>query len=302
MKVAYIILAHNYPEQLLRLVDQLNTDKTSFFIHIDKSSDRKIFKQISAELMDFPNVFFLKRYNSKWGSFGIVKATLKVINSIVETGICFDYIILLSGQDYLIKSNTYIKMFLQENQGKEFIEYFSLPDKRWGEHGGLKRIDSWHFSWRNKYFDIPEKQKFQSYIASLLYSLVILLLPKKRKLIEGYAIYGGSQFWCLTGECIKWINIFVQQNPKFVKRFHYTFCPDEIFFQTIILNSHFKDKVVNNNLKYIDWGNVNSCHPMILDKNDVEKIRQSEKLFARKFDPTKDSDILDMIDQMILSE
>ncbi|WP_442939850.1 beta-1,6-N-acetylglucosaminyltransferase [Nostoc sp.] len=77
-------------------------------------------------------------------------------------------------------------------------------------------------------------------------------LVKKRKLPEGFAIYGGSQFWCLTGECIKWINIFVKQNPKFVKRFNYTYCTDEVFCQTLVLNSPFKDKVINDNLKYID--------------------------------------------------
>lgn len=70
-------------------------------------------------------------------------------------------------------------------------------------------------------------------------------LVKKRKLPEGFALYGCSKFWCLTGECIKLINIFVKQNSKFVKRFNYTYCANEICFQPIILN--FKDKVVNDN-------------------------------------------------------
>jgi len=299
MRIAYIILAHNYPEQLMRLIYKLNTDETSFFIHIDKKTDGKIFNQIFTELHKLPNVFFVKRYNSGWGSFDIVKATLEGINSIVKTGIDFDYVIHLSGQDYLIKSNSYIKMLLQKNQEKEFIEYFPLPCGKW-RGGGLRRIEYWHIRWNNKYFCIPEKEEFKSPLASLLYSFLILLLPKKRKLPEGFAIYGGSQFWCLTGECVKWINNFVKHNPKFVKRFNYTFCTDEIFFQTLILNSPFKDKVVNDHMRYIDWGDVNAHHPRILDKNDFEKIRQSKKLFARKFDTSKDSDILDMIDKTIL--
>ncbi|WP_298911281.1 beta-1,6-N-acetylglucosaminyltransferase [uncultured Nostoc sp.] len=300
MRIAYIILAHNYPEQLARLIFKLNTDDVSFFIHIDKKTDKTIYSQIFNQLNKLSNVFFVKRYNSHWGSFNLVKATLEAINLIGKTGLEFDYVIFLSGQDYLIKTNAYIKRFLEENQGKEFIEYFPLPDSQWKE-GGLIRIEYWHIFWNDQYFCIPEKREFKSPIVSLLYSFLILPLVKKRKLPEGFAIYGGSQFWCLTGECIKWINIFVKQNPKFVKRFNYTYCTDEIFFQTLILNSPFKDKVVNDNLKYIDWGgDINAYHPIILEKKDFEKIRQSEKLFARKFDPRKDSDILDMIDKMIL--
>jgi hypothetical protein len=300
MKIAYIILAHHYPEQLIRLVSRLNTDEVSFFIHIDKKTDNDIYQQIVGQLNELPNVFFAKRCNSYWGDFGILEATLEAINSIVKTEINFDYVILLSGQDYLIKSNEYIQMFLEGNQGKEFIEYFSLPSSKW--NGGLQRIEYWFLAGNNRYYCIPKEGEFKSYIGSLLYSFFILFLPKKRKLPEGFTIYGGSQFWCLTGECVKWINIFAKQNPKFVKRFHYTFCPDEIFFQTVVLNSPFKDKVVNDNLKYIDWGNNDGCHPMILDKNDFEKIRESKKIFARKFDKNKDLDILDMIDEMILSK
>ncbi|WP_152588578.1 beta-1,6-N-acetylglucosaminyltransferase [Nostoc sphaeroides] len=299
MKIAYIILAHNYPQQLGRLLSKLNRDDVSFFIHIDKKADSKIYDHIWTQFNDFKNVFFIKRYNSGWGSFDAVRATLEGIKLIIETGTYFDYVIHLSGQDYLIKSNTEIRKFLQNNQGREFIEYFPLPCSKW-RGGGLRRIEYWHIRWKNDYFCIPEKQEFKSPIASFFYSFLILLLPKKRKFIKGFALYGGSAFWCLTGECVKYINDFVKQNPKFVNRFNYTLLADELFYQILILNSPFKDKVVNDHMRYIDWGDVNAYHPRILEKQDIEKIRQSEKLFARKFDTSKDSDILDMIDEMIL--
>ncbi len=299
MRIAYIILAHNYPEQLTRFITQLNTDDVSFFIHIDKKADSKIYNHVFTQFNKFPNVFFLKRYNSGWGSFDAVRATLEGIKTIVKTGNYFDYVIHLSGQDYLIKSNTQIHTFFQENKGKEFIEYFPLPCSKW-LGGGLRRIEYWHIRWNDDYFCIPKQREFKSPIASFFYSLLILLLPKKRKLPQGTTLYGGSAFWCLTGECVKYINDFVRQNPKFVNRFNYTLLADELFYQILVLNSPFKDKVVNNHMRYIDWGDVNAYHPRILEKKDFEKIRQSEKLFARKFDARKDSDILDMIDKMIL--
>jgi hypothetical protein len=298
MKIAYIVLAHKYPEQLVRLISQINTNDVSFFVHIDKKVGRNIYSQIVTKLKDFPNVSFIKRYNSPWGSFNLVRATLEGIKSIVETGTPFDYVVYLSGQDYPIKSNKQINQFFQENQGKEFLEYFTLPHSVW-KGSGFRRVEYWHIYWNNEWFCIPEKREFQSPINSFLYSFLTLILPKKRKFPEDFPLYGGSTFWCLTADCAKWVNNFVKQNPKFVARFNYTYITDEVFFQTLLLNSPFKDKIVKNNLKYIDWGKVDAINPRILDKNDFEKITKSEKLFARKFDITLDAEILDMIDQNI---
>ena len=46
MNIAYIILAHKYPRQLIRLVNRLNTEKTYFLIHIDKKTNNDIYQEI----------------------------------------------------------------------------------------------------------------------------------------------------------------------------------------------------------------------------------------------------------------
>ena len=78
--------------------------------------------------------------------------------------------------------------------------------------------------------------------------------------------------------------------------------PDEIFFQTILLNSPFQRMAVNDNLRYIEWPNPDSGSPVILCKGDFGKLISSPKLFARKFDVTVDADVLDLIDQEILAD
>ncbi|MEH2119361.1 beta-1,6-N-acetylglucosaminyltransferase [Nostoc sp.] len=298
MRIADVILVHKYLEQLVRLIEQLNTEHVSFFIHIDKKADDKFYHQVLIQLKDFPNVSFIKRHSSAWGSFNIVKASLEGIKSIVETGTYFDYVIHLSGQHYSIKSNEQIKKFFQENKGKEFIQCSLIPNPGYS----LTRLECWYFPGKNRGFRIFGEYKFKSRINSFLYSLLILLIPKRRKFPKGFALYGGSAFWCLTGESIKWINDFVKQNPKFVNRFNYTYCPDELFYKILIANSPFKENIINTRLTYLEWPKINTFHPKILEKNDFDKIRDSEKLFARKFDMTIDPDILDMIDKMILSQ
>ena len=50
------------------------------------------------------------------------------------------------------------------------------------------------------------------------------------------------------------------------------------------MNSKFKDKVICEDLRYIDWDTRNGNCPANLDESDFDKVVSSNKLFARKID------------------
>jgi hypothetical protein len=50
------------------------------------------------------------------------------------------------------------------------------------------------------------------------------------------------------------------------------------------MNSNFRQKVVNDNLRYIDWVSRNGNNPANLDDSDYNKIVTSDSIFARKFE------------------
>jgi Core-2/I-Branching enzyme len=305
MIIAYVILAHKEPEQLIRLVHRLNPEKNIFFIHIDKKADNEVYKKTNHGLGHLSNVYFLKRHQCFWGDFSLVKATIEGINMLLARKIPFDWLILLSGQDYPIKSNDQIEKFLVKHQGTSFIEYFPLPNFNddWNsENGGLDRIEYWNFVLFNKRFRFTDKPIDCSRELLIPLPSWPLLFARKRKFPEGLNPYGGGQWWCLPRECIEYIRKFMGSNSSFVHFFYHVHIPDEIFFQTIILNSPFKNSVVNDNLRHIDWSSDRE-DPAILGKTDFENILESSKslnLFARKFDASKDMGVLDMIDQKIL--
>ena len=318
MKIAYIVLAHKYPEQLKRLIIKLDNEETSFFIHIDKKTSNKVYNQIVSSLSHLPNVYFLNRYKCYWGGFGLVKATIQGIKEIFDRNISFDWLILLSGQDYPLKTNSQIKKALEKNEGKLFLthyDYLIPPDKKWPTSGS-DRIDYWHFCLSNYVrFVFPAKLTANSYLRykilkrpwlqfiSFLYSCLFFWLPlKKRKFPEGFKPFIGSQFWCLSRDCVEYIHVFVQQNPDFINFFMYVDIPDEMFFQTVVLNSPFKERVVNDNLFCIDWDNINQTYPKVFVKTDFDRLISSSKLFARKFDMIRDVDILNLLDQKLLSD
>ena len=60
---------------------------------------------------------------TEWGGFGLVEATLRAMADVSRAG-NFDKIILLSGQDYPIKSNEEIDQYFQDSKFNIFMDHF----------------------------------------------------------------------------------------------------------------------------------------------------------------------------------
>lgn len=281
MKLAFVILAHKHPEQILRLVKSLNSEENHFFIHIDKRAE-SVFVETQKLFVSIPNVFLVdQRYACRWGQFSIVNATLSCLRQLCSTQKSYDYVFLISGQDYPIKPLSEVKRFLEKNWSQQFIEAFPMAEpNKWTEAGGpyqaMTRVSNWHFFLRSRHF----------------------LLPLPRKIPNSLVPYGGSQWWALTGDCVQWVVNYLNTNPGVVNYFKYTFIPDESFFQTLVCNSPFKEAVANRNLTYIDWENPNPTPPRVMTVEDIVALRNSNLLMARKFEPGRSDKVMDLLDQL----
>jgi hypothetical protein len=283
MNLAYIIMAHKQPQQLKRLISALQTDTASFFIHINKEAE-STYQEAVELLKDIPNVYFVPRRAAFWGHPSLVKAALSGLRAAVESGIRYDYISLLSAQDYPIKSIEEIERFFKQNAGKQFIDYGPVDQTNPQAVGirpwsAISRIQSWYFMYRSKRLYIPLKQK----------------LP------YDYVPYLGYLWWSFSREFAEYVIHFLDTHPKYIRFFDHIFISDEFFFQTLLLNSPFKQAAVNDDLRFADWDNHNPTVPAILMESDFERLQSTHHLFARKFDTARDSAILDLIDEKILS-
>ena len=127
-----------------------------------------------------------------------------------------------------------------------------------------------------------------------------LHIPIRRRLPFDLKPYGGSQWWCLSRDCLAYIDDFAGRRPGAFGYFRNVFIPDESIIQTIVSNSPFGERVISDDLRYVDWERPNPKYPRTLDVTDFERIRASDKPFARKFDMRRDGDILDLIDRELL--
>ncbi len=282
MKIAHLILAHNQPVQLARLIGSLQHTDADIYIHLDAKADVKKF----AELQAFPQVFFIqKRVKVYWGSFSMVQATLNSFEEISRTGTKYGYLNLLSGQDYPLKSPQFIHDFLELNKGSIFMNYL-LFEPDWQE--AIPRINKYHFN----YYNIPGR--------FILQNLVNRVLPA-RKIPDQWTPVGRSQWFTIPMECVIYILEFWKRNKQFERFMKLTWGPDEFVFQTILYNSIHRSRMVNNDLRYIDWS-AGGASPKTLTMADAGKLTDPQKLFARKFDISKDVQVLDHIDRFYINK
>lgn len=297
LRVAYLILAHRYPEQIVRLIKRLDSESATFLVHLDRKTDDRIYHWLVQQLGGAANVHFVRRYTCYWAGFGIVQATIQGIRDVIEKRVPFDYLALLTGQDYPIKTNEYIRQFFQERKGVSFISHNPFPYDEWKcEDGGWDRVRLWHIRSRGRYFVFPRRRAFENRALNLTWNTAARLFPVRRHFPEGFHPYGGAQPWCLYAAHVRQIYEFMRRNRRFVRFFRFVNVADEIFFQTIVGNSRYAKELQNDTLTYVEWYRPGA----ILRSSDFGVLRSTYHLFARKFDATVDAAILDRIDRELL--
>lgn len=284
MKLFYLLLVHKDLDHVARMIDALEHPEAVFFLHIDAKVPIEDISR--SELSERSAVhFIIPRLNIRWGGFNIVKATLSLMQAAAERQEK-GYFILLSGQDFPLVPGKKIFQHLERTYGTEYLEHWHIPYNKWGMSGGMDRL---LFNWyideigMTQSFAFFEKQKEAG---------------QQRKLPEGLEFYGGSQWWCFTYECVKYILDVVEKDKPLTRFFRYSYIPDEMFFHTLVMNAPFRDNVKNNNLRFIRWYD-NTPSPRVLVSGDRRAIIASGKFWARKFHSAQSQQLLDTLEKRI---
>ena len=276
MKLAYLILAHKEPLQIKRLVNRLSDPLVDIYIHVDNKAPLHLFKNVIGST----NVYFVKkRENVNWGGFSIVKATLHGFKEIVESSIKYDFVTLLSGEDYPLKSNEQIAHFFNQHKGKAFMEFLSIEND-WQE--AIPRLKKYFLT----DYAFPGSTKLETWLNKML---------PVRKPPLNFEYVGRSQWFSISGEQVMYLYDFLKKQKAFYLFFCFVWGSDEFVFQSILYNSIYKQEMINDNLRYIDWSE-GGASPKSLTIRDATKLLSSDKLFARKINFSNAQDLMDIID------
>jgi hypothetical protein len=277
MKIAHLILAHNNPLQLARLIDRLKHPEADIYIHLDAKASTEQFTEILAS----PQVYLIQnRIKVYWGSYSIVQATVNSFAEILAAKKDYHYINLLSGNDYPLKSAEAINQFFTHYADHIFMEYLTETSAWW--QSIKTRVTRFHLT------DYHFTGCY--YVQTMMNAMLPL-----RTAPAGLTLVGRSQWLTVTSEAAQYVVDYLKENPKVKRFFRLSWGADEIAIQTILFNSPLKHKIVNNNYRYIDW-NGQKDSPKTLTMNDADKLLKSGCLYARKFDMAKQPAIMDYLD------
>lgn len=283
MRIAHLIMVHKSAEQVERLLSALQHEEADYYIHVDKNSDISEFQHLAS----LPRVcFIINRYLGRWASFRFVEAIVESVREILASGHAYDFINLLSGQDYPIKPTSTIHKCLAQFIGHSFLSIEPQGSAWW--YGAIQRVEQYH----SVYYKFNGQYQIQRLVNSVL---------PKRQFPLSYSLYGSANgsWWTMSAACATYLVRFMDEHPEIHRFGRFTWGPDEFMIATILMNSPFKETIINENYRYIDWS-AGGANPKVLTLEDAEALERSPKFFARKFDTNHSKEVLDFIDRTLL--
>lgn len=288
-KHAYLIAAHSQFELLKKLIVLLDDERNDIYIHVDQKV--KDFTPEEFEgLTEKSNIFFTKRTSVTWGGYSQINCELILLKSAVKRK--YAYYHLISGVDLPLMTQNEIHTFFSEHPGVEIVG-FENPEIK---PSYLSRFQQYHFF----------QDKVGRTRSPLYYSEAVSLrlqeklgVNRTRKFIRKYHVntfQKGTNWFSITHDLAEYV---LSKEKEIHDMFQNTFCCDEIFLQTIVANSPFKDKLFYkgfgsylSTMRYVDWTRGS---PYTFQLKDYDELMASKCFFARKFDLNVDRDIVEKI-------
>lgn len=284
-KHAYLIMAHAQPELLKRLLCLLDDERNDIYLHIDKKTEDFPVDEMKNAVKK-AGLVFTERTDVRWGSYSQINCEMVLLKEAVKTEHAYYH--LLSGADLPIKTQSEIHAFFEKYEGMEFVDE-DLPKIN---ETALARVKYAHHFY-GKAGSIRD-------ILGALETKLQRILGVDRTKKEGNVIFQKGRNWfSITHGLAK---LVVEKEVWIRKVFEKSVCGDELFLQTIARNSEFALEICNPNThpeipdtRYIDWERGSNNNPYTFREQDFEELKESQSLFARKFDRKIDQNIIEKV-------
>lgn len=277
MRHAWLILTHGNFEILEKQLRFLDSETADFFIHVDAKTDFD--EERFLAIPKNSRVTFVPRRRISWGHFAIAEAELALLRAAVPGG--YDYYHLLSGVDVPVKSRAYIEEYFTRAPGTNYVNFLAPEISR----ADLYRVKFYYPMQRCNIRKPAIRRALRNCSAAVQLGFGV---DRTRRLPDGFMFQKGAQWFSITHALAAYL---LEKENEIRSIFSDTYCPDEMFVQTEIVNSPFRDTLPENAfrndyascLRYIDWERGN---PYTFTDADLAELLSTPEtaLFARKFD------------------
>jgi Core-2/I-Branching enzyme len=304
-----VVLSHVNPPQVIRLIRVLlgGSGHSRVVLHHDETSSH-----LDPQLLsEFSKVHRIRSIPIAWGNFSLVDVVLRAIEWSLSH-LEFDWLVLLSGQDYPIRPLPEIERFLATTSYDGFLKGFPL-----GSRPETAREDYQRYLYR--YYRVPAPSRLfprpgradstGATVARRLREAQPMFSLKRgpsgvfvgiRRLHlpfdDQFRWYRGSTWFTLSRRSVEALHGFARSNARLMRYFGRMWIPEESFVPTVLLNQP-DLRLYLDHLRFIRFRG--GRHPDILSSEDADEVLSSGKHFGRKFDSNVDGRILDLIDARV---
>ena len=244
-----------------RFISHLPKD-WAIYIHVDKKSDISI-----SSIDSRAHVYSL--FKIYWGGKEHLDAMLALLKEASHSSEVFDYYHILSGEDYwCCRPEDFDKYFSSPHS---YLYIHRLPWNGWFRGGyellQYKQLASFGdvrkgvMSWLNRAVKWTQK-----------------LLGIKQPL-PNYPLFCNVVGWSLHRSAVE-VVLNSEISADLERRMKNTLDSEELFFATVLMNSHIKESIINTPHRYVDWSSVPA--PKVLGYDDLDTALASDAVFCRK--------------------
>lgn len=279
MKHALLITAYKDFELLYRMIKQYcNQYQFDCYIHVDKKSF--VSKAWIQKIESLGHVKVIQKYRINWGSYLHPKAFVELLKMAKDDS-DYDFYHFISANTFVGKSPKEVDTFFENNKEKNFIEIIPFKGTE-----SEKAIEEWY-----KYYHYPFLYNKKGRLHRLwdYFEMYYIRLQKKLGVCRNVDFSFKGYVYChINKEFAAYLLSYLEAHKEYFNLVKYCHVGEEFFFQNIIMNSPYSKSVVNNSLIFDDWSPERE-RPAILNMDDYEKYKQSEKIFLRKIEDREDS-------------
>lgn len=282
------MVAHDNWEVLETLLRLLDDQRNHIYLHIDSESNPP--REITEFVTSLAELTLIPRRPVQWADYSQVAVTLDLLRAASDHD-HFDYYHLLSGTDLPLKI------------GDDFHGHFTSTAV---EYIGVVAHESWYSVRRLKFYHLFTS--LRRYRTSKALKALDRLLEYAQRLIRvnrlrrhrDWTIYDGWSWFSITDELARFVTA---QADEISRTFKWSIAPDELFMQTLVMNSNYRDRLHDisdlsrGSLRLIDWTRGS---PYAFTRSDFQELQDSSALFARKFQGGAEFEIVRMWERHLL--
>jgi Core-2/I-Branching enzyme len=281
--VAYVILSYRSPEMLARLVRTLRAGSPEATIAVHHDARRCAAPRLPAAQ------FIAPAWTVEWGHGSQLAAVLRCLRWALARS-DFDWLVLLSGQDYPVRPLPAIEADLARTELDAFVETLPVGPLRLRRGRVDEFARRYHYRWGR----VPGRLARTVARADPLVQVRTLPSGAHAGVPAPLRVpaHHGSDWFTLSRRAVEAV---VSAPPALERRFLRTIVPTEAFAQTVLANRP-DLRLAGDNRRHAVFERPGSPSPRVLGLTDVDRALASGADFARKFD---DVAVLDAIDRRV---